>query len=177
MGPAVIILIFFILFVVGMGFMVYKTLKKIDTTMTGAVQSESSITTAQEFLPFNDIKDDVIDLGGHKYRAILECSSTNYNLKTDQEKDIIEMSFQRFLNSLTFPITFYVQTKVIDDSKMISTLEEDFASIIEVYPNLRNYGEIYVNEMKNLHNYIQNNKTKKKLYKLLLKLLYNQFIL
>ena len=159
-----IVLFFIILFSIigGVVFAVLRVLKQTDSTMDGADLKDSLVTTAQQFLPYSDIKDGIIDLGSHKYRVILECSSTNYNLKTGQEKEIIEMSFQRFLNSLNFPITFYVQTKVIDDSKMIMQLEEDLVKTIDEYPNLQTYADIYFQEMKNLHNYIGNNKAKRK---------------
>lgn len=157
-----IILFIFIAIVGGMVFAVMKTLKQTDATMTGAVADSKSINTAQDFLPFDNIDDNVIDLGGFKYRFIIECSSTNYNLKTEQEREIIEMSFQRFLNSLQFPITFYVQTKTIDNTKMLETLYEDLVDTVEVYPQLTEYSDIYLKEMRNLHSYIGNNKQKKK---------------
>lgn len=157
----VILIVIFVLVFGGMGFAVYKVLnatdpKKMDTS------TNDDITTAQEFLPFEDIKDGMILLGGHKYRAVVEASSTNYNLKTDKEKELIEISFQRFLNSLTFPVTFYIQTKVIDNSKMLNLLQEEMKSAIGQFPHLEDYANIYFNEMNNLNGYIGNNKQKKK---------------
>jgi hypothetical protein len=157
----VILLIAFLAVFGGMGYAVYRVLsktdpKKIDTSTV------DTITTAQEFLPFEDIKDGMILLGGHNYRAVVEGSSTNYNLKTDKEKELIEISFQRFLNSLTFPITFFVQTKVIDNTKMLNLLEEEMKSAIGTFPHLEDYANIYLHEMTNLNGYIGNNKQKKK---------------
>ena len=94
----------------GLGFAVYYQLKKTDPSKLDT-STVDDISTAQEFLPFDDIKDGMIILGGHKYRAVIECSSTNYNLKTDKEKEIIEISFQRFVNSLTFPINLLYSNK------------------------------------------------------------------
>ncbi|MDF2879521.1 MAG: hypothetical protein K0R54_78 [Clostridiaceae bacterium] len=161
MVGAIIALIIFLGILGGMSFLMYKTMKKTDPNNqdTSAIDT---ITTAQEFLPFEDIKDGMIILGGHKYRAIIECSSTNYNLKTDKEKEIIEISFQRFLNSLTFPITFFIQTKVIDNSKMLTSLREELIESIKDYPQLEEYANIYLNEMHNLDSYVGNNKQKKK---------------
>lgn len=157
----IIILVVFGAIVAGVGYMVYSTMKKtnpnnFDTTI------KDNISTAQEFLPFDDIKDGMILLGGHKYRAVIEASSTNYNLKTDKEKELIEISFQRFLNSLTFPISFYIQTKVIDNSKMLTLLEEELKDSIKQFPNLSDYANNYFNEMTQLNAYIGNNKQKKK---------------
>ncbi len=157
-----IILFIFIAVIGGMVFAVIKTLKKTDQTMTGAVADSKTISTAQDFLPFDDIDNNMIDLGGFKYRMIVECSSTNYNLKTGSEKEMIEMAFQRFLNSLQFPVTFYIQTKEIDNSKMLSQLEGDIVDTLKIFPQLKDYGEIYFQEMKNLNLSIGNTKQKKK---------------
>lgn len=157
----VILLIVFVLVFGGMAFAVYRVLAKTDPKKIDS-STIDTITTAQEFLPFEDVKDGMILLGGHKYRAVVEASSTNYNLKTDKEKELIEISFQRFLNSLTFPVTFFIQTKVMDNSKMLALLEEEMKSAVAQFPNLEDYGNIYFHEMMNLNGYIGNNKQKKK---------------
>ncbi|PLS19673.1 hypothetical protein CVD28_04455 [Bacillus sp. M6-12] len=157
----VILLVVFGVVFGGMGFAVYKVMAKTDPKRADS-STVDSITSAQEFLPFEDVKDGMIILGGHKYRAVVEASSTNYNLKTDKEKELIEISFQRFLNSLTFPVTFFIQTKVIDNSKMLNLLEEEMKQAISQFPHLEEYANIYFNEMMNLNGYIGNNKQKKK---------------
>lgn len=148
--------------IVGFGaFMVMKQLKKTDVTAEDSSINDT-VDAAQDFLPFKDIKDGVIDLGMSNYRAIIECSSTNYNLKTDKEKQIIEASFQRFLNSLTFPITFYIQTKLLDNTKMMRQMEVELQDVVNQHPQLENYANAYYNEMATLSDNIGNNKQKKK---------------
>ena len=160
-GIMLLIMLVFVAVFGGMGYMVYVQLKKTDPTKVDS-SVLSDITTAQEFLPFEDIKHGVIDLGGHNYRAIIECSSTNYNLKTDQEKELIELSFQRFVNSLTFPVAFFIQTKVLDNTKMIESMKVDMDNAIEKYPQMTDYAKNYFKEMSELSNHIGNNKQKKK---------------
>ena len=156
-----VILLLFIAMIGGMGYAVYYQFAKTDPTKLDT-STQDNIETAQEFLPFEDIRDGMIVLGGHKYRAVIECSSTNYNLKTDKEKEMIEISFQRFLNSLTFPITFYVQTREMDNSKMLLSMEDEIKTAIQDYPQIENYATQYFQEMSNLNSYIGNNKQKKK---------------
>lgn len=145
----------------GMGFAVYKQIQKTDPKNldTSVI---SAIDTAQQFLPFEDIKDDMIILGGHQYRAVIECSSTNYNLKTEREKEVIELSFQRFLNSIKFPIAFFIQTRTIDNTKVLEGMEKEHVEVIEKYPQMAEYAEVYFYEMSNLSVKIGNNKQKKK---------------
>ncbi|WCK56943.1 hypothetical protein PP175_27405 (plasmid) [Aneurinibacillus sp. Ricciae_BoGa-3] len=161
MALPIIMLVVFILVFGGMIYAVMKQLNKTDPTKADT-STVDNISTAQEFLPFEDIKDNMIIMGGHKYRAVIEASSTNYNLKTDNEKELIEISFQRFLNSLTFPVTFYIQTKVMDNTKMLSLMEEELKAAVKQFPNLEDYANIYYSEMSNLNSYIGNNKQKKK---------------
>lgn len=162
MAGAFIVLFLFIGVVGFMVFVVVRQLKKTDASMVGAVADTTKVETTQDYLPFDKIENNIIDLGGFKYRMIIECSSTNYNLKTAGEREMIEASFQRFLNSLQFPITFYVQTKEIDNSKMLAQLEKDIQETLQNFPNLSEYGEVYLKEMRNLNSYIGNSKQKKK---------------
>lgn len=151
----------FLALIGGMVFAVIHVFRKTDPSKVDTSTSED-ITTAQQFLPFEDIRDGMIVLGGHKYRAVIEASSTNYNLKTDKEKEMIEISFQRFLNSLTFPATIYIQTRVMDNTKMLQTMQEELQEAVNQYPQLSAYANNYFGEMNNLNTYIGNNKQKKK---------------
>lgn len=126
------------------------------------------IDTAQEFLPFEDIQDSMVFLGNHQYRAYIEVSSINYNLKTEKERKIIEFSFQRFLNSLTYPITLYVHTQTMDNSNQLEALRADMDKTLKDFSNspkielLREYSDIYYQEFANIYERIGNTKQKKK---------------
>ena len=161
MIAGIIAVVVFIAIIGTMIFVVLKTMKQTNPA-TYDTSTNSKVETAQDFLQFDDIRDGMICLGGHQYRAVIECTSTNYNLKTNKEKEMIEASFQRFVNSLTFPVTFYVQTKVIDNSKMLEMMQEELQDVIKNYPHLEPYANSYFYEMSNLHSYIGNNKQKKK---------------
>lgn len=141
--------------------MVYKKLQvldpsKVDTSIKDTVQ------IASEFLPFKDISDGVIDLGLHNYRAIIEVGSLNYNLRTEQEQDIVESSFSRFINSIQSPLTLYIQTRKIDNRKLIKETREDARRSISKYPKMKAYAENYLMELEQLNDTIGNNKQKKK---------------
>lgn len=145
----------------GMFFTVRHFLKKTDpSNIDPSLNAQADV--AQDFLPFNDIKDSMIDLGGHNYRAIIECSSINYNLKTADEKTMIEMSFQRFVNSLSNPIVFYIQTKTMNNSKSLALLKDDLEKTVQEYPFLSQYANVYYEEMTNIPDRIGTNKIKKK---------------
>ena len=159
---AIVVLVIFLAMIVVAVVLVVKTMKKMNATDGGAVASTKNMDTAQAFLPFVDINDDVIDLGGFKYRAIVECTSTNYFLKTEAEKEIIEQSFRNFLNTIQYPITFYIQTKELNYGRILETLRNDIENTKVDCPRLVAYAEQYYKEIENLKYTIQNSKQKKK---------------
>lgn len=144
-----------------MGGLVFWQLKKTDPK-NNDTSLKTDIKTAQEFLPFKDISDSMINLGNHQYRALIEVSSINYNLKTKKEKDILELSFQRFLNSLDFPYSFFIQTVTIDNSKMIEILREDVEETLKEFPQLEEYAREHINDIENIQERTNTDKQKKK---------------
>ena len=143
------------------GFITIKKIKETDPNNKDT-SIKKDIETAQEFMVFNDIKDCVINLGQHQYRAVLKCNSINYSLKTDSEQMIIEATYQRFLNSLPHPISIFIQTKIMDNSKMEKSLLEDINKTIKEFPILEEYGTQFYSDMRNIYTEIGNNKEKNK---------------
>lgn len=119
---------------------------KIEDTSIG-----DKIETAQDFLPFQDIGYNMVNLGNHQYRAYIEVSSINYFLRTEDEKHLVELSFQRFLNSLSHPITLFVQTRVANSQELLADLEADYLKTIERYPFLEEHAVNNFNEMVELY--------------------------
>jgi hypothetical protein len=70
--------------------------------------------STQSFLRISEIKSDIIVLDNGNLRAIVAVSSTNFDLKSQEEQDAIIFSFQRFLNSLEFPIQILMQSRRMD---------------------------------------------------------------
>lgn len=161
MSTAILITLLMLVFFGVVGAIIYMMIKKVDPKNQDPSE-KAEITQAQEFLPFEDITNNMIVLGQHRYRAVLTCSSTNYQLKTGGEREQIEMSFQRFLNTITFPVTFFMQTKVIDNSTRLLSLQKDAEQTVREFPNMANYAEQYQKDMANLNQVIGNNQQKKR---------------
>ncbi len=157
-----VFVILFVAIIVGAVLMVKKTLANLDESAEGVAKNPDTIQCAQDYLPFDEIKDNVIDLGGYKYRKIIECTSINYHLKTEGEKEMIEASFSRFLNSFSFPITIYIQTREIDMETYLQNLQDSIDKTCQTFPQLTNYGKIFYNEMKHLPELTGNSKQKHK---------------
>lgn len=123
---------------------------------------KDDISTAQEFLPFQDISDSMINLGNHQYRAVIEVPSINYHLKTKKEKEALELAYSRFLNSLDFPYSMFIQTVTMDNTNMLKSLKEDIERTLEEFPQLSEYAEILYHDMSNIHERTQTTKQKRK---------------
>jgi hypothetical protein len=79
--------------------------------------------TTQSFLRLSEIKNDsvVTDDGG--LRAIVAVSSTNFDLKSQDEQNSIIFNLQRFLNSLDFSIQILMQSRKMEIGGYIDKLK------------------------------------------------------
>lgn len=120
------------------------------------------IGDTKEYLPYERILDHCIDLGHYNYRAIIEVSSLNYDLMSYTEQQMIDASYRAFLDTLDFPVEFYIQTREFDTQAVLDDLRERSNSAVKKYPSLRNYAEQYIYEMSEITLRFGNSKTKKK---------------
>lgn len=80
--------------------------------------------STQLYLDIAEIKDNVVVLKNGGLRAILQTTSINFNLKSEEEQNSIIYGYQTFLNSLEFPIQIVVQSRKLDVDKYIETVRE-----------------------------------------------------
>ena len=88
--------------------------KKASTNPSAATQSHIRIA---------EIQSDTTILKNGAVRAVLEVSSVNFSLKSEQEQESIIASYQSFLNTLEFPVQIIIQSKKIDLDHYRQTLE------------------------------------------------------
>ncbi|HYV33971.1 MAG TPA: hypothetical protein VE973_03950 [Candidatus Limnocylindria bacterium] len=78
----------------------------------------------QSFLRISEIKNDVVVTDDGSLRAIIGVSSTNFDLKSQEEQDSIIFNFQRFLNSLEFSIQILMQSRKMEIGGYIEKLKK-----------------------------------------------------
>ena len=76
-------------------------------------------TGSRRQIQIKEVKDGIILLSNNQYRAVLETSSINFELKSEAEQDVIIDSFQNFLNSLSFPVQILVRVREIDADQYV----------------------------------------------------------
>ncbi len=77
----------------------------------------------QQFVPIERVRDGIIVLKNGELRAVLITSSLNLSLKSEDEQQAILLQFQNLLNSLEFPIEFFVQSRRLNIKPYLDLLQ------------------------------------------------------
>lgn len=70
-----------------------------------------------------EIRDDIVIMQDGTLRAIMAVSSTNFDLKSEEEQNGIVYGYQRFLNSLDFPVQILMQSRRLDIADYVGRLK------------------------------------------------------
>jgi len=73
-----------------------------------------SKSSSRRQIKIKEVKDSVLVLPNNQYRVILESSSINFELKSEEEQDVLIDSFQNFLNSLPCELQILVRVREVD---------------------------------------------------------------
>lgn len=90
-------------------------------TVTKKASKDSSSSTLR-FLNIAEIHDDTVILKDGTVRAVVDVTSVNFSLKSEEEQNSIIFSYQQFLNALEFPIQIYIRSKKLDLDDYIANL-------------------------------------------------------
>jgi len=103
--------------------------------------------STQSSLLFSEIRDNMLIMLDGSFRAVVACTSINFDLMSDRERDGVEFSYQNFLNSLSFPIQILVRSQRIDigpyierlvetrrtqDNMLLGVLMDDYINFIDI---------------------------------------------
>lgn len=125
------------------------------------LQKQDRKASARNQIDINGVKDGVLMLPGNRYRAILNVTPVNFELKSEDEQDAIIDTYESFLNSVGCPLQILVRTREIDMDKYLDELEASKEHETEtIYKTqLENYGEfirglITTNKILTRHFYV-----------------------
>ncbi|EKE27326.1 MAG: hypothetical protein ACD_3C00223G0003 [uncultured bacterium (gcode 4)] len=111
-------------------------------------QKAPSDTTTQRYLPFSEIRDNMIIMKDGSTRMVIKVKAINFNLKSEEEQDSIIYSYQRFLNSLRFPIQIIVRSLKVDIDAYINKLKN--LAVKQQNPLLQEQAYRYIDFLVNL---------------------------
>ncbi|MFH1238390.1 MAG: DUF87 domain-containing protein, partial [archaeon] len=74
-------------------------------------------------IPCGEIKDDLIHFE-KKRIAVIKVESLNFSIKPQKEKETIAYAFQKFLNSIDFPVQIIMTTETLDLNSYLDKLDK-----------------------------------------------------
>lgn len=80
--------------------------------------------STHQFVRIENIRDDVVIIRGGGLLAVLQVSSMNFALKSQQEQEAIVYEYQNFLNSLDFPLQILVNSRFVNIERYLQELEQ-----------------------------------------------------
>lgn len=81
-------------------------------------------SATQDFVPIEKVRDGVVILKTGEIRAVLITNSLNLGLKSEDEQQAVISQFQNFLNSLDFPVQFFVESRKLNIKPYMTLLQE-----------------------------------------------------
>ena len=126
-----------------------------------ALQKSKNKASSRQQVAIRGVRNGILMLPGNEYRAILQVSSLNFELRSEEEQDAIIDIYESFLNSVGSSLQILVRTREIDMDKYLEDikgrLHEEKEQIYRT--QLENYDEfirslITTNKILTRHFYI-----------------------
>ncbi len=78
--------------------------------------------SSRQQIQVKEVKDSILVLPKNQYRIILETSSFNFELKSEEEQDVLVDSFQNFLNSLPCQLQILIRIRDVDIDRYLEQI-------------------------------------------------------
>lgn len=87
-----------------------------------ALQKSKTKTSARNQIAIKGVRDGILVLPNNEYRAVLQVSSLNFELRSEEEQDAIIDTYESFLNSVGSSLQILIRTREIDMDKYLDDL-------------------------------------------------------
>lgn len=109
------------------------------------VSAKNNPNSTQNTLNIAEIRDGIVIMNDGSFRSVIMAKSINFDLMSPGEREAVESSYQRFLNSLYFPLQITMRSERVDmrpylekldkirteqDNMLLSLLMEDYINFI-----------------------------------------------
>lgn len=108
-------------------------------------KSNSKISSRRQ-IQIKEVKDNILILPNNQYRMVIETSSINFELKSDEEQDVLIDNFQNFLNSLPSSLQILIRVREVDIDGYLEIVGESKKNEKE---------KVYKNQIENYQEFIQ----------------------
>ena len=106
-----------------------------------------SKASSRRQIQIKEVKDSVLVLPNNSYRTVLESSSINFELKSEDEQDALIDNYQNFLNSLTTTLQILIRVREVDIDRYLEEFSKNLSGENE---------KVYQEQIKNYCEFIQN---------------------
>jgi hypothetical protein len=108
--------------------------------MLGLQKSKTRSSSRQQ-IAIKGVRDGILLLPNNQYRAVLQVSALNFELKSEEEQDAIIDTYEGFLNSVGTGLQVLIRTREVDMDRYLEDLTERLEGETEaVYQQqLQNY--------------------------------------
>jgi type IV secretory pathway VirB4 component len=80
-------------------------------------------SSSRRQIAIEGVRDGILLLPKNKYRAVLQVSSINFELKSEAEQDALIDTYQSVLNSLAIPLQIVVRVRELDMDKYLENFQ------------------------------------------------------
>lgn len=87
-----------------------------------ALQKSKTKTSARNQIAIKGVRDGILILPNNEYRVVLQVSSLNFELRSEEEQDAIIDTYESFLNSVGSSLQILIRTREIDMDKYLEDL-------------------------------------------------------
>ena len=106
-----------------------------------------SKVSSRRQIQIKEVKDSVLVLPNNSYRTVLESSSINFELKSEDEQDSLIDNYQNFLNSLPTTLQILIRVREVDIDRYLEEFSKNLSGENE---------KVYQEQIKNYCEFIQN---------------------
>ncbi len=112
------------------------------------LQKSNAKVSSRKQIDIKGVKDGILLLPKNEYRLILKVSAVNFELKSEDEQDVLIDTYQSFLNSLSCGLQILVRVREMDVDKYISDVRARLSGEKEtVYRDQIKYYTDFVNRL------------------------------
>lgn len=88
------------------------------------LSKSKSNSSSRRQIQIKEVRDGILVLPNNQYRLVIETSSINFELKSEEEQDVIIDSFQNFLNSLPCPLQLLIRVREVDIDQYVERISQ-----------------------------------------------------
>lgn len=112
--------------------------------------------STEQFVDIADIRENVIIMKNGSLRAVVEVSAINFELRSDDEQTAILQNFQRFINSMDFPLQIVVVSRNLNINDYLKVVNEAIDSTNNELIKIQGIEYVkFIKELSELSNIMQ----------------------